>query len=135
MTHRYTLLVGGTVVPGGGEPDVTAIAWADEIVLGLGTDSDVRAISRGDSHVVELGGATVVPLDPEADVRWPTEATLEVGGRADMAVLDSDPRLHSSALGAGPRTIALVRGGRVVAGVLPGGPGHDHHDDAGPSTG
>jgi predicted amidohydrolase YtcJ len=126
VTHLYTLLVGGTVIPGAGEPDVTAIAWADDTVLALGSDRDVRAISRGDSHVADLGGATVVPLDPDAGARWPAEATLEVGGRADLAVLDGDPRLPRPAPGAAAmRTLALVRAGRVVAGALPGGSAHE----------
>ncbi|MHB8890606.1 MAG: hypothetical protein ACYC65_01010 [Candidatus Limnocylindrales bacterium] len=126
MTHRYTLLVGGTVIPGGGEPDATAIAWADDTVLALGGDRDVRAISRGDSHLFPLGGAYVVPLAAGSDAIWPAGATLEVGGRADLAVLDRDPRrLPAGGPGASSaRTVALVRGGRVVAGALPGDTGH-----------
>ena len=121
MTHEYTLLVGGVVIPGGGEPDATAIAWAGDTVLALGNDDDVRAISRGDSHLFDLGGAIVVPLGPGADTAWPTGATLEVGSLADLAVLDRDPRLaHADGPGAGPAgTLAVVRGGRIVAGSLP----------------
>jgi predicted amidohydrolase YtcJ len=100
VTHLYTLLLGGTVIPGGGQPDVSAIAWAGDIVIALGSDEDVRAISRGDSYFVDLRGAVVVPLE---------EATLEVGGPADLAVLSADPR----------KTLAVVRGGRVVSGALP----------------
>ena len=88
MTHEYTLLIGGTVIPGGGEPDVTAIAWAEGTVLALGSDTDVRALSRGDSYVVDLRGAVVVPLGRDPEPGWPTEATLEIGGRADLAILD-----------------------------------------------
>lgn len=118
MTHRYTLLVGGTVISGRDEPDSSAIAWAVDTVIALGSDDDVRRTSRGDSHVIDLRGASVVALGEGPDVLWPAEARLEVGGRADLAVLESDPRRLDSS--AGPLSvIALVRGGRVVAGMLP----------------
>ena len=71
MTHRYTLLIGGTVITGRDEPDVSAIAWAADTVIALGSDDDVRGTSRGDSHVLDLGGATVVALDVGPDARWP----------------------------------------------------------------
>ena len=127
MTHRYTILIGGTVIAGRDEPDASAIAWAEDTVIALGTDDDVRGASRGDSYLVDLGGASVVALGEGPDACWPPDATLEVGGRADLAVLERDPRL------VGPRAqhrlsaLALVRGGRVVAGRLPGRPatGHD----------
>lgn len=112
MTHLYTLLTGGTVLPGGDAPTATAIAWAGDTVLAVGSDQTVRAISRGDSHAFDLAGAFVVPLG---------EGTLEIGGRADLAVLDGDPRDGATP----PPTLAIVRGGRVVSGMLPGGTGHD----------
>ena len=108
MTHRYTLLIRGTVISGRDEPDVTAIAWAADTVIALGSDDDVRGTSRGDSHVIDLGGASVVALGEGPNVLWPPDATLEVGGPADLAVLESDPRLVDAAgaapaAGAGPR--------------------------------
>ncbi len=112
MTHLYTLLTGGTVLPGGDAPDATAIAWAGDTILAVGSDETVRAISRGDSHAFELGGAFVVANG---------DGTLEIGAPADLAVLDGDPRDGASPI----RTLAIVRGGRVVAGMLPGGTGHD----------
>jgi hypothetical protein len=109
VTHEYTLLVGGRVLPGGDAPAATAIAWAGDTVLALGSDEEVRAISRGDSHVVDLRGATVIPMPPDVEATSPTSATLEVGGRADLAILRDD------------RPIAVVRGGILVSGSLPGG--------------
>ncbi len=131
MTHRYTLLVGGTVIPGGDEPDAAAIAWAEDTVIALGAELDVRAISRGDSHLFDLGGAFVVPIAPEGDAKWPVAATLEVGERADLAVLDRDPRMARADDGRDPRprTVAIVRGGRVLAGALPGGSTNRHEHD------
>ena len=128
MTHEYTLLVGGTVIAGGGAPVATAIAWADDTVLAIGTDEEVRAISRGDSHLVDLQGAWVVPL----------ASVLEMGGRADLAVFPHDPgpwpapdpetQLAEAQL---TGALSVIRAGRVVAGALPGLDGHDHGEDSG----
>ena len=133
MSHRYTLLVSGTILPGGGAPDVTALAWAADTILAVGSDAAIAGISRGDSHVVDLGGAFVVPLDPSGDPRWPSVAILEVGGPADLAVLDHDPRALDARAPGTLATLAVVRGGRVVAGRLPGTahPGHDPDHDGG----
>jgi len=115
MTHEYTLLIGGRVIRGPSRAEATAIAWAADTILAVGTDEEVRAISRGDSHFADLAGRTVVPLAADGAVRWPPEGVLEVGGRADLAVLvpGADAR-------ADPRTIAVIRGGRIVSGALPG---------------
>jgi hypothetical protein len=88
MTHKYTLLVDAVVIPGSGAPDATAIAWAEDTVIAIGSDEDVASISRGDSHVFKLAGATVAPS---------VGGVLEVGGSADLDVTDNDPR--ASALG------------------------------------
>jgi hypothetical protein len=119
VTHRYTLLIRGTVISGRDEPDVSAIAWAADTVIALGNDDDVRRTSRGDSHVIDLRGASVVALGEGLDARWPPDATLEVGGRADLAALASDPRQVDVPAGHRLAALALVRGGRVVAGRLP----------------
>ncbi len=119
MTHEYTLLLGGTVITGGSGPDAEAIAWAADTVLALGSEMEVRSISRGDSHVVRIPGRFVVPLAPGANLTWPTDATLEIGGPADLAVLAGDPRVGTSVEGAGSQpveVVAIVRAGRVETG-------------------
>ena len=117
MTHRYSLLIGGTILPGRGEPQHSAIAWAEGIVLALGTDEQIRAISRGDSELFDLSGAFVVPLGADDTVAWPALATLEVGSPADLAILGYDPR---TGRGDPPRIVGVIRGGHVVRGSLPG---------------
>ena len=99
MTHEYTLLLGGRIVRGDGGPDATALAWAAGTVLALGTDEEILAISRGDSAVVALHGLTLAPAPG---------SVLEVGAPADALVLR------------GSATIAVIRGGHVVDGELPG---------------
>ena len=124
MTHLYTILTGGLVLPAADGPPVTAIAWAGDTVIALGDDEAMRGLSRGDSVFVDLEGACVVPLG-EGDPAWPVGVTLAVGGRADLAILTTDPRLRHEA-GEQPSVVAVVRGGRVVAGTLPGGAGGTH---------
>ena len=82
MTHEYTILTGATVLPGSGRDPCEAIAWAEGTVLALGSEAEVRAISRGDSHLIAYPGAFVVPLGE----------VLEIGGPADLMVLAGDPR-------------------------------------------
>ncbi len=120
MTHEYTLLIGGTVIVGGDESDVAAIAWAADTVIALGSDNDVLGTSRGDSHVVDLHGASVVALGEGPGVVWSLDAQLEVGGPADLAVLESDPRRMDASVLRRLPPLAVVRGGRVVSGTLPG---------------
>ncbi len=132
MTHQYTILLGGNVLPGRDEPAVSAIAWADDTVIGLGSDDELRGLSRGDSWFVDLAGATVVPLGI-GEIRWPSDATIVVGGRADLALLGEDPRPGNLAGSPFPPAdaLAIVRNGRVVAGSLPGtnggSPGREPH--------
>ncbi len=119
MTHEYTLLLGATVLPDGRTRACEAIAWASGTILALGTDAEVRAISRGDSQVLRFDGAYVLPI----------EGPLEVGGPADLLVLEADPRetdprwaapqgAGAARLNAGTgRLIAEIRGGHVVGGI------------------
>ena len=123
MTHEYTLLLGGTVITGDTGPDVAAIGWAADTILALGTEMEVRSISRGDSHVVRIPGRFVVPLATGGDGAWPTDATLELGGPADLAVLDGDPRVAGARIAGaggegalGVHLVAIVRAGRVETG-------------------
>jgi hypothetical protein len=102
MTHQYTLLLGGRVVAAG-HAGATAIAWAADTILAIGSDDEVRGISRGDSHVIELRGATVAPLREGPG--------LEVGAPARLAILPSSSSRAEEAL-------AIVQDGRVTSGSL-----------------
>lgn len=95
---------------GGAVP--TAIAWAADVVLAVGPDDVVRAISRGDSTFLALDGCVVTPLDPGA--------VLEPGAPADLAFWGpgSEP-------GAGSRQVALVRAGAFTDGDIHHGPFRD----------
>ena len=125
VTHEYTILLRGRILAGGDPPEAAAIGWAAGTIIALGSDDEVRAISRGDSHFVDLGGAFVIPLAPGAEPRWPADAALEIGGAADLAVLRDDPR-PSGDHAPDPRalTMAVIRGGVVESGALPGAPHH-----------
>jgi hypothetical protein len=111
MTHEYTLLLGATILPGGGAPACEALAWAAGTILALGSEAEIRAISRGDSYVMEATGRFVVPLG----------ATLEVGDPADLVVLAVDPR-RGGIGAAGRDRVAVIRGGHVVEGSPSPGP-------------
>jgi hypothetical protein len=106
MTHEYTLLVSGIILPGGDEPACEAVAWAHDTVLAIGRTTEIEAISRGDSRRFDLGGAFAVP--------WPAGALLATGEPASLDVLDRDPRIP----GATPRVLAQVRDGQVISGSL-----------------
>jgi predicted amidohydrolase YtcJ len=112
VTHEYTILTGGVVLPGGDAPSATAIAWAADTILAIGSDAEVRAISRGDSLFVDLRGTCVAGAGG---------TDLEVGGPADLVVLDRDPRRIAGPDATGPHAIAVIRAGRVVEGRLPPG--------------
>jgi predicted amidohydrolase YtcJ len=114
VTHEYTILTGGIVLAApelAEAPDVaslpTAIAWAEDTVLAVGSDREVRAVSRGDSRFHDLGGAIVRPLVPGM--------RLEPGAMADFEVLERGP----GTAGSRRRRLAVVRAGHVVDGGLP----------------
>ncbi len=70
MTHEYVIALHGNVgsaAAGRGPSAATAVAWAADSVLAVGSDDVVRAISRGDSTFLDLGGCIVTALP--ADVQ------------------------------------------------------------------
>ncbi len=91
MTHHYTVLHGGTIltlegalptdaatrVSGTGAPDAagiraTAICFAHERILAVGSDAEVVTLAGPDSLVVDLRGRAVVPgfVEPHAHPYW-----------------------------------------------------------------
>jgi predicted amidohydrolase YtcJ len=123
MTHEYTILTGGVVLPGGAAPPCSAIAWTADTILALGSDEAVLSISRGGSAVVALEGRVVVPI---AD-----GGVLEVGGVADLAVLPPDSAVALALADAVAVAVAVVRRGRLIDGWLDGIDDHDagRHND------
>ncbi len=131
MTHEYVIGLGGIVAPYAGDAvpgePATAIAWAADRILAIGSDADVRSISRGDSIFLDLAGCVVTPLpgDParaegllrdggsrmdgadrlervlvDAGLLAP-DAGLEPGSPADLAFWAGDPviRLRATVIG------------------------------------
>jgi hypothetical protein len=100
MTHEYIIALGGRVhAPPGTQADpepATAIAWAADHVLAVGTDDVVRGISRGDSIFLDLDGCEVTAAG--------IAAGLEVGSPADLDFWDA------------ARIVARVRAGAFTKG-------------------
>lgn len=150
VTHEYVIGLRGRILfaadaDASGAP--SAIAWAADRVLAVGSDPVVRAISRGDSVFLDLAGCVVTPLPHErapagrVSVRLPVgtagepealetclveaglvraDATLEPGSPADLAFWWPAPPNP-----AGPprlRLAATVRGGAFTAGEPHHGP-------------
>ena len=69
MTHEYVIALGGVILPPGPpiDPPSTAIAWAADRVLAIGSDDVVRAISRGDSTFLRLDGCAVTQAPSDID--------------------------------------------------------------------
>jgi hypothetical protein len=103
VTHEYVILTGGVVLAAVDGCDApTAIAWASDTVLAVGTDAEVLAISRGDSRVAALRGAVVRP--------GAGQGGIEPGDEATFSILEPVTR----------ESLAEIRAGVVVAGGLPG---------------
>jgi hypothetical protein len=145
VTHEYVIGVHGLVepwLPHDDGPAPTAIAWALDRVLAVGQDPQVRAISRGDSTFLDLGGCTVTPLPRDLEAAeaclepvafgdgappsvadqllraglLPMEAVLEPGSSADLAFWRTTPRQR------GARLVAVVRDGAFTEGDEHRGP-------------
>jgi hypothetical protein len=164
VTHEYVIGLGGRIEPRGpvpGEAAHTAIGWAADRVLAVGSDDVVRSISRGDSTFLGLRGCVVTALpddpvradvlvrratragDPDLDIGallidaglLYSDAILEPGSPADLAFWGA-----SSASGApdgaseGPaerRLVAVVRGGAFTEGDEHRGPFQDDGNGSG----
>jgi hypothetical protein len=109
MTHQYVIASKGRIEPiEPGSSGATAIGWAAEAILAVGSDEAVRAISRGDSTFIDLGGCVVTPL-PDDPVRAQaliaqTAASAEAGldvGMLDVATLLLEAGLIDTVLEAG----------------------------------
>ncbi len=134
MTHEYVIALNGQVEPDpGGDSEETALAWAEGSVLAVGPNDVVRAISRGDSHFLDLCGCLVTPL-PDAPSQADSlireeratgaevarllvesgllsaDASLEPGAPADLAFWDESG------------LVAIVRGGHFLDGDSHRGP-------------
>ena len=117
MTHEYVIAYHGSIEPRG-DALTTAIGWADEAVLAVGSDEVVRSISRGDSTFIDLDGCVVTAMPTDLDragelVRATTDRGLDVGRLLVSAGL-LDP---TSTLGPGsPADLAIWGPGLDSAG-------------------
>ncbi len=143
MTHEYTIGTGGIVLGSGEPPETprTAIAWAVDRVLAVGSDDEVRAISRGDSTFIDLNGSVVTPApdDPAAAQALarsavegkralgtvalledagliPPGSTIETGTLADLAFWSADPGTVPPAAALSVRILGIVRAGAFTQG-------------------
>jgi hypothetical protein len=122
MTHEYVIALGGRVEPAPADgPAASAIGWAAAAVLAIGSDAEVRAISRGDSSFVDLRGCSVTALPSDLDAAVAVVAGLETGRSVGAALAAAD------LLGAGPELevgspadLAFWSGRELVATVQAG---------------
>jgi hypothetical protein len=79
VTHEYMVAVNGGIaaLDSRSGTAATAIAWAADRVLAVGSDDVVRAISRGDSTFLDLGGSIATPLPDDL-----ARATAVVAGQS-----------------------------------------------------
>jgi hypothetical protein len=137
MTHEYVIAYNGRVEPRGHEP-ATAIGWAAEAVLAVGSDEVVRAISRGDSTFIDLDGCIVTPLPADLEraldlVRTTTDPGFDIGhmllkeGLLETTSLEAGSAADLAFWGPGPdpvgpddrivlRLLASVRQGHFTEG-------------------
>ncbi len=135
MTHEYVIALNGRVDPAAGHTQTaapTAVAWAADHVLAVGSDDAMRALSRGDSTFLDLDGCRVTALPTDLDAA--TEALRGAGPSADPGtllrharLLDSDARPETGsaadlAFWDGGRLVAVVRGGAFDEGDEHRGP-------------
>jgi hypothetical protein len=134
VTHEYVIALNGHVEPDpGGDSEETALAWAKGAVLAVGPDDVVRAISRGDSHFLDLCGCLVTPL-PEAPSQADSLIREEQATGADVARLLVESGLLSAEASLEPGVpanlafwdesglVAIVRDGHFLDGDTHRGP-------------
>jgi predicted amidohydrolase YtcJ len=128
MTHEYTVATGGHILGGTGTGSATALAWAEHTILAVGDDSEVRAVSRGDSTFLDLAGRAVsAGTDAAAATRQLREAVahrragaiadlvevIEPGSAADLLLWSCDPRTLAPDEAAELVVVGVVRDGRL----------------------
>ncbi len=143
MTHEYVIATGGIVLgaPQTGGRIPTAVGWAADRILAVGSDAVVTAISRGDSTFIDVEGCAIgpAPNDPAAAERLirslvkagrpfgtiealggagllETVEPLEAGAPADLAFWDAVPETSPRASGSTLRIVAVVRRGAFTEG-------------------
>jgi len=129
MTHEYTVATGGLVLGATAGQPATALAWAEDTVLAVGTDAEVRAISRGDSTFVDLVGLAVsAGRDAAAATHLLRAAVargsgagierllagIEPGAPADLLIWSRDPRTLAAEEAADLRVVGFVRAGHLT---------------------
>jgi predicted amidohydrolase YtcJ len=128
MTHEYTVATGGHILGSGQRSPATALAWAEHIVLAVGDDREVRAVSRGDSTFLDLAGRAVsAGTDAAAATRQLRDAVargrtaaiadlvgvLEPGSTADLLIWSRDPRTLAPDEAEELDLVGFVRGGHL----------------------
>lgn len=139
MTHEYVIALSGHIEPDlTGDAEETALAWAAGAVLAVGPDEVVRAVSRGDSTFLDLGGCVVTPLPEDlADAasavreqaRRPSDigrVLVETGLLGPGAVLEpgaaADFAFWAVRESGAPKLAAIVRDGHFTEGDEHHGP-------------